>query len=161
LIFIARKILTKIKQTKKKFNLLKGKITYSDLNKPGKPLYSKRYRISGKPDYVINTDGKLIPVEIKTGFHQYPQQNHIFQLAAYCQILEDNFNCFIPFGLLIYNDSSKKFKIRYDPKMRYDLESTLAQMRHIRKLDDLTRNHNDLKKCKKCSMRVYCSKKII
>jgi len=88
---------------------------------PAKPLFSKRYRISSKPDYIIKKDGHQIPVEVKTGQHYEP----------------------------------------FDPKIRFELESAIKKMRHILKTKKTARNHNDLYKCKSCSMRNYCDKKII
>ncbi len=43
-----------------------GKITYSDLSKPGKPFFSKRYRIVGKPDYIVKKNKRynLLSLEI-------------------------------------------------------------------------------------------------
>jgi len=51
-ILISKKISRDVNTLKIKHKIQKGKITYSDLNTPAKPLFSKRYRISGKPDYM-------------------------------------------------------------------------------------------------------------
>ena len=90
-ISISRKINRTVRKLKIKHKIQDGKIIYSDLNMPAKPLFSKRYRISGKPDYIIKKDGHQIPVEVKTGQYHEPKKNHVFQLAAYCQILEENY----------------------------------------------------------------------
>jgi len=74
---------------KKQYKIPKGKMTYSDLNVPAKPFFSKRHRITGKPDYVIIENNKYIPIELKSGSHLMPRKNHILQLATYCQLLED------------------------------------------------------------------------
>lgn len=149
-----------VKRLKIKHKIQAGEITYSDLNTPAKPLFSKRYRISGKPDYIVKRNGHYFPVEIKTGDHYEPKKNHIFQLAAYCQILEENYGSFIPYGILVYSDTSQQFKIPFNPKMRFELESTVNKMRKSLKTSKIKRNHNDSKRCKSCSMRTYCDKKI-
>ena len=149
-----------LKRLKIKYSIQAGKITYSDLNTPAKPLFSKRYRISGKPDYIVKRDGHYFPVEIKTGNHHEPKKNHIFQLAAYCQILEENYGGFIPYGILVYSDTSQQFKIPFNPKIRFELESTVNKMRKSLKTGKIKRNHNDSKRCKSCSMRTYCDEKI-
>ena len=151
----------KTKRLKIDNKIQEGEITYSDLNTPEKPLFSKRYRISGKPDYIVYKNDSYFPVEIKTGYHFTPKKNHIFQLATYCQILEDYYNIFIPHGFLIYSDTSKKFKIPFDPKTRFELESTIRKMRNSLKTGKIIRDHNDSQRCKNCSMREYCDKKII
>ena len=63
--------------------------------------------------------------------------------------------------LLIYNDTSQQYKIQFDPKIRFELESTLNKMRYFLKTENINRNHNDPFKCEKCSMRTQCDKKII
>lgn len=159
LIIKSKKISHDMCKIKKMYKIQQGKIAYSDLNKPAKPLFSKRYRITGKPDYVIRRNNCYIPVEIKTGRQNSPQKNHIFQLAAYCHLLEENYGCFVPYGILVY-DTHQQYKIPFDPKMRYELESTLKQMRILLKNKNFIRNHNDSNKCINCSMRVYCKSKL-
>ena len=66
----------------------------------------------------------FIPIEVKTGGYTEPQESHILQLAAYCHLLEENYNKFVPYGILIYSDISK-FKIPFDPKTRFELESKI------------------------------------
>lgn len=137
-----------------------GKIAYSDLNKPAKPLFSKRYRIAGKPDYILKRNNYYVPVEVKTGRQREPQKNHIFQLAAYCLLLEENYGGFVPYGILVYG-ASQQYKIPFDPKIRFELESTIKKMRNLLKTGEVMRNHNDPNKCENCSMGTYCDMKII
>ena len=79
--FIISKVqFEKAKKIKQKNIIQEGKIIYSDLSKPEKPLFSKKYRIIGKPDYIIKNKETYTPVEIKTGNHKTLKKNHI-----YCQ----------------------------------------------------------------------------
>ena len=144
---------------KTKHKIQDGKITYSDLNKPGKSFFSKRYRITGKPDYIVKKNKRYIPVEVKTGLHNEPQKNHIFQLASYCHLLEENYGGFVPYGILVYNNVYQ-YKIPFDPRIRFEFESTVNNMRHAMKTGKLIRNHNDYYRCKSCSMRTYCDNKL-
>ena len=159
-IIISKIIQRKIEKLKDKYNIPSGKITYQDLNIIAKPFFSKRYRISGKPDYIVKINNCYIPIEVKSSVYKEPKKNHILQLAAYCQLLEENFESFVPYGILIYSDSSKH-KIPFDPKIRFEFESSIKDMRHIMKTGKITRNHNDLFKCKNCSMHQYCDFKLI
>jgi CRISPR-associated exonuclease Cas4 len=137
-----------------------GKITYSDLNKPAKPFFSKKYILSGKPDYIVIQKNRFIPVEVKTGRHDKPQNNHIYQLAAYCHLLEENYGNFVPYGILIYNNSAQ-YKIPFNPQLRYELERTLQKMRQQIKTGKIILNHNNPIRCIKCSMKKYCNSKLI
>jgi CRISPR-associated protein Cas4 len=138
-----------------------GKIIYSDLNKPDKPFFSKRYKIIGKPDYIIKKEGHYIPVEVKTGNHLKAKKSHILQLMAYCHLLEENYNCYIPYGILVYNNTSKVFEISYDPKMRFELASVIKKMKKNLKSNIIKRNHSEKQKCIKCSMKNHCDQKLI
>lgn len=145
-----------IRKIKDEKNIYLGNITYNDLYKPAKPLFSKILRLSGKPDYVIKQDKYYIPIELKTGKHNKPQENHIFQLAAYCRLLEDNYNGFVPYGILVYNNKHQ-YKIPYGPKTRFELEDTIKKMRYALKNKKIVINHNDIRRCNSCSMRIYCN----
>ena len=160
MILISKAIKLYTKKLKDNYKIENGEITYSDLDKPGKPFFSKRYRITGKPDYIVKRDNRYIPVEIKTGSHNKPQKNHIFQLAGYCHLLEENYGGFVPFGILVYSDGNS-FTIPFDPKTRFEFESTLNQMRHMLRTGNIIRNHNDFHRCKNCSMQVHCHKKLL
>jgi CRISPR-associated exonuclease Cas4 len=157
---ISRLLSNKAKKIKLDNSIQNGKIIYSDLNKPEKAIFSKRYKIIGKPDYILKKDEYLIPVELKTGKHFLSKKNHIYQVAAYCQILEDYYNCYVPYGILVYKDTKKQFKIKYDPKLRFELLSIIKEMRKYKNFDSIQRNHFDIKKCINCSLRKYCNNKL-
>ncbi len=147
----------KVVQKKKQYRIPNGEITYSDLNVPAKALFSKRYRIAGKPDYIVKKSNYYIPIEVKSGSYSNPQKNHILQLATYCQLLEDNYSNLVPYGIIIYKNSD--FKIPFDPKLRFELESVINKMRNsINK--KVVLNHNDPTKCRICSMRMYCKERL-
>ncbi|KYK32668.1 MAG: hypothetical protein AYK22_07125 [Thermoplasmatales archaeon SG8-52-3] len=156
---ISKILQNRIKKLKKKHNIPAGQITYQDLSKPAKPFFSKRYRVTGKPDYIIKNNNYFIPIEVKTGIYKETKKNHILQLAAYCHLLEENFQRFVPYGLLVYSDKSKH-KIPFDPKIRFEFESTIKDMRNTMRTGTITRNHNDLFKCRNCSMYQYCDFKL-
>lgn len=163
LIFIiASKIINKnVKNIKTKYKIQEGKITYSDLNKLEKPLFSQRHLITGKPDYIVKKNNHYIPIEVKTGWHHEPKKYHIFQLATYCQLLEDNYEGLVPYGMLIYSDTSQQFMISFNPKLRFELDSTMKKMRRELKIGKIIRNHQNPHRCKACSMGANCKIKLI
>ena len=160
-IFQSKRTSRDMNRLKMKYKIQEGKITYSDLNKPAEPLFSKRYRLTGKPDYITKKNNHYIPVEVKNGHHSQPQKNHMLQLAAYCQLLEDNYGGFVPYGILIYNNASQQYKIPFNPEIRFELESTIKKMRYLLKTRKIMRNHNDPHRCKNCSMMTYCRMRIV
>ncbi|MBK7450031.1 MAG: hypothetical protein IPJ47_11620 [Anaerolineales bacterium] len=43
-----------------------------------KPLYYPALGLTGKPDYLIEKNGQIIPVEVNQGAHLKPPTTHIF-----------------------------------------------------------------------------------
>ncbi|MBD3227236.1 MAG: CRISPR-associated protein Cas4 [Candidatus Lokiarchaeota archaeon] len=159
LLFLIGKLISRrILKSKKLLRIPNGEITYTDLNVPAKPIFSKRHLLSGKPDYIMKNKESLIPVEIKSGNNSKPQKNHVLQLACYCQIIEDFYSSFTPYGILIYPNSD--YKIIFNPKLRFDLENIINEMRASLKKNYIERNHDNLMKCKNCSIRNYCNQKL-
>jgi len=92
---------------------LGGKMIYGDapeLN--GETLYAKDLLLMGRPDYLIKTNGLVIPVEIKSSrTPKYPYNNHIAQITAYCILVEDNFGVMPPYGVIKYPD--REFRVEF------------------------------------------------
>jgi CRISPR-associated exonuclease Cas4 len=141
---------------KKIHSIQPGKILYSDLERPATSLFSKKYQITGKPDYIIKDKDRFIPVELKFGRQNKPKKNHLLQLAGYCQLIEENYGGFVPYGMIIYNNKNQ-YKIPFNPKIRFELESTIKEMRKMLENRRISRNHEDSNRCINCSMKEYCS----
>lgn len=148
-------IKSKVRTEKKAYGVPEGRILYSDLNTPATALFSKRFRLSGKPDYIIQKDDTYIPVEVKSGSGPHPHHSQILQLAAYCQILEDTSGEFVTEGILVYNNVP--FRIPFDPKLRFELESVIRTMRGALRTGEVQRNHEEPRRCVNCSIKQYCS----
>jgi CRISPR-associated exonuclease Cas4 len=144
-----------VQKKKKSYGIPEGVILYSDLNVPAGALFSTRYRLTGKPDYIVKKENHCIPVEVKSGKGPHPHQSQVLQLAAYCQILEDTSGMFVPEGILVYNNVP--YTIRYDPKLRFELESLMKTMRASLRSGVVNRNHHEPWRCRCCSMKQYCS----
>src|SRR3989304_2581481 len=69
-----------------------GRVISSDMRQWGpvtEPLYDPRNGLTGKPDYLVQQGNHLIPVEVKSSqVSAAPYDAHIFQLAAYCMLVE-------------------------------------------------------------------------
>ena len=149
----------KTKITQKTQHIQPGVITYSDLNVPANPMFSKRLHLTGKPDYIVKQRGNYIPIEVKSGQYRQPPTYHILQLAAYCHLIEETYQCFVPHGILVYPDNH--FTIPFDPTLRFHLESTIRSMRNSMKKGSSMRNHNDPKRCRHCSMKTQCKENLM
>jgi len=138
-----------------------GKVIYSDLDRPGKALYSRNLGISGKPDYIVKGRGRsLVPVEIKSGRAVEPHKNHIMQLAAYCYLVEENYRRSVPFGIIVYSDA-KQHRINFDKYLRSELLATVDEMKRTIGHDCPNRRHNYKQKCRHCSFSGSCKNSLL
>jgi len=137
---------------------IEGKIRYVG-RQESRLLKSDRYGISGRPDYILETDGEQIPVEVKTGRKpKGPLFSHILQLAAYCLLIEEDTGKRPSHGILRYGEV--EYEIEYTPKLEALLLSKLEEMRELTRTGEVHRNHNRKGKCRSCSRRKICPERI-
>ncbi len=137
-----------------------GEVIYSDLDRPAYALHSRSFALSGKPDYIVRgRNGRLIPVEIKSGRARKPHRGHILQLAAYCLLVEENFSLEVPYGILVYSDKVQH-RIDFDEDLRSDLLRTLEEMRSALGNSSPERGHSQRQKCLSCSFSRICNSKL-
>lgn len=143
-----------------------GRISSIEQNKQGerqeKPLISRSYGLIGRPDYLVQTDEGIIPIEVKStkcppGGRAY--DSHIMQLAAYCLLVEDLRDESVPYGIIRYADG--EIIIDYTPELRDELMMLLEEMREARFADDVHRSHNDVRRCARCSMKEICTESLV
>lgn len=136
-----------------------GEVIYSDLDRSAPALSSLALGLSGKPDCIIRTRNGLIPVEMKSGRARKPHRGHILQLAAYCFLVEENYDSAVPYGILVYSDGVPH-RIDFDGDLRSELLGTLQEMRSALGNRSLKRGHSQRQKCLSCSYRDSCRSKL-
>ncbi len=147
-------------QKRKVLDVREGAVKYVDrLKKKAKLLASETHKLRGRPDYILEIDGKNIPVEVKTGrTPKGPFFSHILQIAAYCLLLEETSNR-PSYGIVKYEEN--EFEIDYDEKLKELLITKLAEMRQLTVSEDVHRNHNREGKCRFCSRRKICPESLV
>lgn len=100
----------------------------------GRLLYSARYGLQGKPDYVFRgrIGGKIVPLELKSGKigdAPEPHRGDFLQLAAYFLLLEDVYGRKPRFGRLVYADYM--FEIKNTAAVRREVLRTMEGMRRM------------------------------
>jgi CRISPR-associated exonuclease Cas4 len=126
---------------------------------PERPLVARRLGLVGKPDYLIQMRGRLIPVEVKPGRNAaHPYESDLMQLAAYCVLIEETTGAAPPYGLLRY--AERTFRLSYTARVREEVLTLLDEMRNA--LDnDCDRSHDDPARCWGCGFLSQCDQAII
>jgi len=138
---------------------LEGEIRY--VGTDDSPLYySERFGLSGRPDFILDINGQLIPGDLKTGrTPKGPLFSHILQVAAYCLLIAEDTGRRPPYGLLRYGEV--EHEIEFDPELERILLEKLEEMRALMRSGDVHRNHNRPGKCAGCSRRDLCPERLV
>jgi CRISPR-associated exonuclease Cas4 len=153
IIFILIKI--KLRNSLKKSGSLKGEIIYDDLSGREKPLLSREFMLTGKPDRIMRVKDRFIPIEYKSSSHDSPEKGHILQLGAYFILIEENYGN-VPFGYLEYRNRS--FRIKNDDNLK---RAVIEKAMEVRDNNYPHRNHNNPRKCAKCPFREVCEASLV
>jgi len=139
-----------------------GRVVYTDTRAWGtleKPLYDHALGLTGKPDYIIEHEGQMIPVEVKTGrTPDAPYDSHIYQVAAYCLLVEKAYGKRPAYGLIHY--PHRDFAVDYTMELESALLEQLAEMRRDEMRRDVPRSHEDPARCRGCGFRKICDQKL-
>ncbi|MCL7451920.1 MAG: CRISPR-associated protein Cas4 [Anaerolineae bacterium] len=142
--------------------LPKGRVTYVDTgawNRCERPLFSNRYRLTGRPDYIVRLREGVVPVEVKSSrAPAQPYESHLMQLAAYCLLLEEMEGRVPPYGILKYRD--RTFEVDYTPDLRARLLVAVEEMRSGLGDQGPARSHDEPPRCRGCGHRSQCDQRL-
>ncbi|MCR4408565.1 MAG: CRISPR-associated protein Cas4 [Anaerolineae bacterium] len=147
---------------RRRVGLPAGRVVYTDTgawNRCERPLFSHRYLLTGKPDYLVEEQGRIIPVEVKsTAPPPQPYRSHVLQLAAYCLLVEEEFGRCPDHGLIHYR--GRTFAVDYTPELRAELIAMLEEMRAGLSATDVPRDHESASRCQACGYREDCDQRL-
>ena len=137
-----------------------GRLVYADRSVEewqslDRPLYSETYRLTGRPDYLVETERGLTPVEVKSApAPPIPYLGHVLQVAAYCLLVEETSSRTPSHGLLKYADAL--YEIDFTRELRRELLDTMAQMRQAHQAEMVSRSHDQPGRCQACGFYEVC-----
>ena len=140
-----------------------GRVIYTDTRGWGKlerPLYNDLLGLTGKPDYLVQEKGQIIPVEVKSGrAPESPYDSHIYQLAAYCLLVEKSYGKRPPYGIIHYEN--RDFAVDYTPELESSLLDLLAEMRRDELKREVERSHEQAARCARCGFKKACDQSLV
>ena len=138
-----------------------GQVIYSDTDRWGKvekPLYDPISGLTGKPDYLVEENGTDPGGSEKQPGAGLPYDSHVYQLAAYCLLVERTYAKRPPYGILRYRDQT--FSIDYTPALEQELEGLLEAIRAQEQKGEADRSHQEPARCARCGYRSYCDQRL-
>ena len=163
LIIIALFLLWQSSRQQKSAGLPGGRVIYADTRAWGapleKPLFDAKLGLTGKPDYLVEQKGQIIPIEVKTGrTPESPYDSHIYQLAAYCLLVDKTYGKRPPYGIIHY--PNRDFAVDYTPALESSLLDLLVEMRRDDTRANVDCSHAEPARCVKCGFRSVCDQKL-
>ena len=162
LLLVALLLLWQSSRQRRQAGLPGGRVVYTDTRAWGpveKPLYDHNLGLTGKPDYLVEQNGQLIPVEVKTGrTPEAPYDSHIFQIASYCLLVEKHYGKRPAYGIIHY--PKRDFAVDYTPELEAALLDQLAEMRRDEVRTDVARSHQSEARCRGCGFRKVCDQSL-
>jgi CRISPR-associated exonuclease Cas4 len=146
-----------------------GRVAGTEVGRDGKkqerPLVSEALELIGRPDYLIEAEGGVVPVEVKSTACPAggrPYDSHLAQLAAYCLLVEDVLGATVPYGLVKYRD--REVRVEYTDEMRERALALIgelkADMNASAEGGEVHRSHEDPRRCAGCSLRDVCTESL-
>ena len=139
-----------------------GRVIYTDTrgwSKLEKPLFYAALELTGKPDYLVEQNGKIIPVEVKSSrAPEAPYDSHIYQLASYCLLVEKTYHKRPPYGIIHYDD--KNFSVEYTHELEQSLLELLTEMKRDGMKKEVARSHEQASRCKRCGFKSVCDQSV-
>jgi len=156
-------LLRQAARRQRQIGLPQGHVIYADTgawDRVERPLFSRRYRMAGRPDYLLDDDGEIVPVEVKSSkTPSQPYPSHVLQLAAYCLLVEEAYDVRPSYGIIRYPD--RTFAVDFTTHLEAWLLSTLDEMRHDANADDVPRSHDNPAQCAACGYRPACDQSLV
>jgi len=151
-----------VARQKRRSGIPAGRLIYTDTSrwsKVEKPLYNPEYQLTGKPDYLVDQGDQVVPVEVKSRrAPQAPFDSHIYQLAAYCLLVEHTFGSRPAQGYIHY--SNRTFAIDYTPTLEATIKKTIQEMQAVSTRTQLNRSHENSGSCLHCGYRSVCDQSL-
>jgi CRISPR-associated exonuclease Cas4 len=166
-IILALLLLWEARRRRKSAGIPGGRLIYTDTRAWGpteKPLFDPGTGLVGKPDYLVEKGDHIIPVEVKSSsVAEGPYDSHIYQLAAYCLLVERAMGKRPLYGILHYTGRSKagrSYAIDYTPALEAAFLDLLEEIRAHDRRRDVDRSHESSTRCGGCGYRSICDQRL-
>lgn len=133
-------------------------LDHRQLQPVAEPMFDPQWRLTGRPDALLEREGGLIPVELKSGgTPTHPYMSHIMQLMAYCRLVHQGYGSRPAYGVIGY--PGRSYQVDYTPRAERMLREVVNSMREgVGAAPD--RSHEDPARCRGCGYRRHCDQSL-
>lgn len=139
-----------------------GQVIYTDTKAwqtVKQPLFDATLGLTGKPDYLVKQGDLLIPVEVKSKrIGHAPYDSHVYQLAAYCLLVQRVFGQRPGHGILHY--PNRTFSIDFTPELESAVINIILEMQSQSGRKGPDRSHDTPARCARCGFRMVCDQSL-
>jgi len=162
LFLLGLSLLLLVNRRQKASGLPAGRIIYADTgawSPVEKSLFDPNLGLVGRPDYLVQEGDQFIPIEVKTSrVREAPYDSHIYQLAAYCRLVQSAYGKRPAYGILHYPNHN--FAIDYTPELEEALLQIVEGMHTLERKTEVGRSHETRARCQACGYRLACDQKL-
>jgi CRISPR-associated exonuclease Cas4 len=149
-------------RAQRRLGLPGGRLIYADTSRwtpLHEPLYDANLGLTGRPDYLVEQGTQVIPVEVKSTHPRHgPYDTHIYQLAAYCLLVECTYGTRPSYGILHYPD--RTYRIPFTAELESAVMALLGEMRDDERAGELDRSHDAPARCARCGFNTLCDQRL-
>lgn len=125
----------------------------------GVELVSRRLRIAGKPDYLVQTRlNEYIPIEVKWAESERGKMkwDHRLQLAAYALLIEENYGTTVKRGYAYYLREHKVAEAALHEGLKTLVAKKIAEIHEMIETERDPLVRVPISKCLNCGYKAYC-----
>jgi CRISPR-associated exonuclease Cas4 len=126
----------------------------------GLNLVSDTLRLSGKPDFILDTKfGELVPVEVKVASlytSSKAKKDHVMQLACYALLIEDNFKRVVKRCVVYYLRDKRVAYVALTNDLKLEAKKAIDKAYKIIEQEEMPKVRQPISKCKNCGYYRYC-----
>lgn len=120
-------------------------------------LVSERLGISGRIDLVVLVpDGSAVVVDYKLS-RQAASPHYRLQLAAYAELVEENWQRPVPKGYLYSLVNRQAEEVKITPRLRAQMRETLTALREMIARQRMPEPTRERSRCVNCEFRRFCN----
>jgi CRISPR-associated exonuclease Cas4 len=118
-------------------------------------LNSIRLGLRGRLDMMIRTSDACYPVDFKLTEGR-PHKNHLYQLAAYALLIEEEYGCEVKQGFVYLIPEKDAVVMQIGMDLKVDVADLIKTIREMVSREEIPEVNPSRRRCEDCEYQNYC-----